>query len=457
MTSESEPSSTPPPAAEAACSSRVLHAPPSWFTSIQAAGAALRSGEASPRTLVEFCLERIDRLDGELRAWVRVDRAEALAAADRAGEELLSGFDRGPLHGIPLGVKDVYDVAGLPTLAGSTLLSEEPARRDAAVVARLRGAGAILLGKTVTTEFACLDPSPTFNPWDLACTPGGSSSGSAAGLAAGTCLASLGTQTGGSLTRPASYCGVAAWKPTYGLLPVDGVVPISRTLDHAGVLARSARDLGVFYETLLDRRLPTDPKRPPRIGVLRKWFEERSSPEAWRTFQQTLAWLRLRGAVCLESSLPDGFNEVLDHHLCIMASEAADFHRLRFPAKREAFGPKLAALLDAGRLHSALEYLAALEARELWRSVLEERFLAEGVDVWIAPSAPSTAPRDRSSTGSPVFNAPWSFLGWPTVGAPGGLAADGLPVGLQWIAPPGADGRLIRWAAWSEAEDEEEA
>ncbi len=216
----------------------------------------IERGDLQPMELVEACLERIEQVDGEIRAWVVVDAEGARAAAGRLGDEVRAGNHRGPLHGVPIGLKDIVDVEGMPTRAGSSLPDPAPAAADAPAVARLRQAGAIVLGKTVTTEFACFDPSPTRNPRNLQHTPGGSSSGSAAAVASGMCLAAIGSQTGGSITRPASYCGVAGLKPTFGRVDLTGVFPISEHLDHLGPIARSARDLAIMFSAMTGQAMP---------------------------------------------------------------------------------------------------------------------------------------------------------------------------------------------------------
>src|SRR5438874_5173386 len=203
----------------------------------------IRSGELTPSSLLELCLARIDRYEPKVRAWVYLDRERARREAEHLTKELKDGLDRGPLHGVPVGVKDIIDVYDMPTGCGSKLWANSYARRDATVVERLRQAGAIILGKTVTTPYAFLDPPPTRNPWNLDRTPGGSSSGSAAAVACGMCLAALGTQTGGSVTRPASYCGVYSLKPSYTVLSTEGVLPLAPSLDHVGVMANCVRDL----------------------------------------------------------------------------------------------------------------------------------------------------------------------------------------------------------------------
>src|SRR5437870_1571690 len=208
----------------------------------------IRRGTVTPADLVERCLKQIDRYEAKVRAWVFVDREGARAEAARLGDELKQGQWRGPLHGIPVGIKDIFDVFDWPTGAGSRLWAQSIARRDATTVERLRRAGAIFLGKTVTTAFASFDPPVTRNPWNLERTPGGSSSGSAAALACGMCLGALGSQTGGSITRPASYCGVAGLKPSFGLVPCEGVVPLAPSMDHPGPMARCVHDLAILFQ-----------------------------------------------------------------------------------------------------------------------------------------------------------------------------------------------------------------
>src|SRR5487761_1605570 len=214
-------------------------------STLLAASQEIHAGRLAPLTLVEQCLAAIERFEPQIHAWVLVDESAAREAARRAGDEIAAGRYRGPLHGVPLGIKDIVDVAGWPTRAGSPLRAAHRADHDAAVVARLRAAGAIFLGETVPTEFASFDPPPTRNPFNPLRTPGGSSSGSAAAVATGMCLGALGSQTGGSITRPASYCGVAGCKPTYGRVSLSGIVPLSFHLDHPGPIAKTVADLAV--------------------------------------------------------------------------------------------------------------------------------------------------------------------------------------------------------------------
>jgi aspartyl-tRNA(Asn)/glutamyl-tRNA(Gln) amidotransferase subunit A len=219
------------------------------LTITEAAG-FIRRGELTPSELLEQCFARIDRYEQRVRAWVYLDRERARAEAERLTAELKAGQNRGSLHGIPIGVKDIIDVFDMPTGCGSKLWANSYARRDATVVERLRQAGAVIMGKTVTTAFASFDPPVTRNPWNLNCTPGGSSSGSAAAVACGMCLGALATQTGGSITRPASYCGVCSIKPTYDRVHVDGVMPLAPSMDHVGAMANCVRDVGLLYRII---------------------------------------------------------------------------------------------------------------------------------------------------------------------------------------------------------------
>jgi len=413
---------------------------------------AMRQGQLDPVALTEQCLSRISRYEDRVRAWVVVDREAALAQArDRAAAATRSARP-GPLCGIPLGIKDIVDVEGLPTRAGSLLRAGVPARRDAPLVARLRRAGAIILGKTVTTEFAYVDPPPTRNPWDpaLGHTPGGSSSGSAVAVALGMCLGAVGTQTGGSLIRPASYCGVAALKPTFGRIDLDGVVPVAHHLDHAGVIARSARDLELLIRVLADlgEEPRAQPTPPPRLGVLEDFFLSRADEAIRSVTRAALARLGDCGATIRAVELPPGFDELDECHRRIMAVEAAAVHRGPFREHRAGYGPKLAALLDEGLSTLAVDYAAALaHQREFCRRV--DPWLGP-LDAMVMPATETTAPATLETTGPADFQRPWSYAGVPAVTIPCGLAADGMPAGLQLVGPRNGEAGLLRVAQWCE-------
>lgn len=429
--------------------------------SIQAAANKIRGGKLSPGELLEKCLGRIQQFDDRVHAWVMVDEQGARRQAERAAEELRRGHDRGPLHGIPLGIKDIIDVEGWPTEAGSRLCRGHVAKQDATLVTRLRQAGAIILGKTVTTEFASFDPPPTRNPWNLDRTPGGSSSGSAAAVALGMCLGAIGSQTGGSITRPASFCGVAGCKPSYGRVSLAGFVPLSFHLDHPGPIARSVDDLAILLQAIAgpDEADPLSLIEPagvycgvgvppanqaagskpaPRLGLIESFFLDQAEEPVRQVFLSAVEQLRGAGFEIGTARLPASFNEVLAMHRRIMAVDAAEAHRQFFPARRAEFGPRIAELLDEGVNTSSVDYATALRHQVAFRREIAKSFA--GFEALLTPAATSTAP-GRDTTGDPKFNAPWSYCGLPTVSIPCGLAAGGMPVAAQFI------GRLLEEAA----------
>lgn len=422
----------------------------------------IRQGRLSSLELVEQCLARIEACDARVRAWVMVDAAAARQAARQAAEELARGHDRGPLHGIPCGIKDIVDVAGWPTLAGSTTRAGHVAQHDATIVARLRQAGAILLGKTVTTEFASFDPPPTRNPWHFDRTPGGSSSGSAAAVAAGFCLAAIGSQTGGSITRPASFCGVAGCKPTYGRVSAQGVVPLSRHMDHVGPLAASVSDLAVLlgaiagYDpadaTTVD--VPVDDyaaacpnAAPPRLAMVTDAFFRVESDPVDRTIRASVNRLRHAGAAIGGVEFPAEFADVSLDHRRMMAVEAAEYHEPTFRRQRDQYGPHIASLIEEGFQTSAIDYARALVRRRHLRRALLASF--GDFDALVTSATTTTAP-GMETTGDPKFNSPWSYVGYPTLSIPCGLADDGLPVSLQLIGRRFGEYRLFQAAAWCE-------
>ncbi len=423
----------------------------------------IRLGRTGPVRLLESCLARIDRHEERVRAWVFVDRDGARARAEELAGELKRGQYRGPLHGIPVGVKDIFDVFDWPTAAGSRLWAQSVARRDAEAVRRLRQAGAVLVGKTVTTQFASFDPPPTRNPWGLSRTPGGSSSGSAAAVACGMCLAALGSQTGGSITRPASYCGVAGCKPTFGRVSTAGVLPLAPSMDHIGPIGLRVRDLAVMLQVIAGPD-PTDPLcaerpvpdyaaaqagelRPPRLGRLRGLFEERAEPAVRSMMEKTCAALRDRGARITEAALPAAFAEVVPRHRIVMAVEAAVFHEPRLRNHPDDYRPNIRSLLEEGLACPASEYARCKDhQRELTASMAA---LFSDVDALLTPATTGPAP-DAATTGDPAFNSPWSYTGLPTVSFPAALGPDGLPLGVQLVGPHWGEAGLLAAAAWCE-------
>ena len=425
---------------------------PFRLPSIPVAVELIRQGQLTPRQLVDHCLQRIGRFEDRVHAWVCVDERGAFAEAERLGDLARQGRLLGPLHGIPIGVKDIIDVAGMATEAGSPLLKGRVAEHDAPVVARLRAAGAIILGKTVTTGFACFDPSPTRNPWNPEHTPGGSSSGSAAAVSLEMCLAALGSQTGGSITRPAAYCGVAGLKPTFGRVDTVGVVPVSRHLDHVGPIARSAADLWPMFAAMT---ATADPwlalpalSAPPALCVIGEFFLQQAD-DAVRDVTVAASDVLLKSGVQLQMlNLPESFALTLAMHRCLMAVDVAETHLQTFTSHQASYGPRVRALIEDGLSTMAIDYALALRHQEQFRRDMEA-IICDDV-IAITPATPTAAPAGLDSTGDPSFNSPWSHAGLPTVSIPCGLTSDGLPCGLQLIGPRDQEQRLLSVAAWCE-------
>jgi aspartyl-tRNA(Asn)/glutamyl-tRNA(Gln) amidotransferase subunit A len=406
----------------------------------------IREGRLSPVALVEACLERIRALDGELRAWTHVDEAGALASA-REREAQVRGGAVGPLHGVPVGVKDIFDVAGMPTTGGARAWAHQRPARDAAAVARLRAAGAIVLGKTATTEFAYRDPAPTRNPWDREHTPGGSSAGSGAGVGARMVPVALGSQTVGSVLRPAAYCGVVGLKPTHGLVPVDGVIPLAWSLDHVGVLARSVGDAAAVLGVLAGRDLEPPATPAPRLAVAAELLA-RCEPATAAQIETAVRRFAAAGASVAEVKLPPSFAELHAAGLLVLEVEAAAFHEETWRAHRREYGKEIGALVEAGLGRPAAAYVRANRARLRFRE--EVMPLLAGADALVAPTAPAPAPAGLGSTGDGSLCAPWSYTGVPAITLPSGLAASGLPHALQLVAAAGEERRLLGVAQWCE-------
>ncbi len=318
----------------------------------------------------------------------------------------------------------------------------------------------MILGKTVTTQFAWIDPPPTRNPWNLERTPGGSSSGSAAAVALGMCLGALGSQTGGSITRPASFCGVCGFKPSFGALSTEGIVPFAPSLDHPGPIAPTVRDLALLYQALKPNdpagwKVPvlTDLTRPGRMGRLRGFFDTRAEPVMRQAVDDAVDAFTAAGAVVAEVPMPDDFDVVHHHHRVIMAGEAAAGHERRFAEHRDDYAPRIAELVAEGLSLPAAEYIRCRrhleQARWSWQTIQYQDEAYREIRNLITPAAIGPAP-DTSTTGDPIFNSPWSYTGRPTISLPIGLSPDGLPLALQLVGCHGED-RLFRAALWCEA------
>jgi Asp-tRNA(Asn)/Glu-tRNA(Gln) amidotransferase A subunit family amidase len=413
---------------------------------------ALAEGECDPADVVESSLDRIDAVDDELRAFLAdtVDRERVLArASERAAEfsDTDAAVERPPLFGVPVGVKDIFHVEGLPTRAGSDLPPAALAGPEADAVRALRRAGGVVLGKTVTTEFAYFAPGPTRNPHDLDHTPGGSSSGSAAAVAAGLCPLALGSQTIGSVIRPASFCGVVGVKPTHDRVPTGGVVPVAPSVDHVGYFTQDVAGARRAAEVLLpdwdDTERPTD---RPVVGVPDAAYLSQASQAAREQFADHLDALRRAGYEVRGSDVLADVEAVNRRHRDLVAAETALSHTEWYADHGERYDESTAALVEDGHTVEIGRLVEARNGRRRLRRSLAERMDERAIDVWVAPAAPGPAPAGLESTGDPVMNLPWTHAGVPTVGLPAGRL-DGLPMGLQVAARPGADERLLGWAA----------
>lgn len=426
------------------------------INTIHEAAEAIKGRRVSPVDLVEQCFAAMDQWEKHVHAWVFVDREYALAEAKRLTEELAKKQYRGPLHGIPIGVKDIFDVFDWPTACGSKLWANSIARQDAPVIASLRTAGAIFLGKTVTTQYASFDPPVTKNPWNLTHTPGGSSSGSAVAVSTGMCLGAVGSQTGGSICRPASYCGIAGLKGTYGLVPLEGIMPLAHSMDHPGPMARNVMDLALLLDPIVAARSmhpntnyaekAAVAASRPRFGRVRQLFDELADQAVRDMMDEIVHRIREDGGEVEEVVLPAGFCDVVRQHRIVMAVEAAQYHEVRLRRRPDDYWPSIKQLLEEGLSCSGPEYARAKEHQQKLSN--EMRYLFRNM-VLLTPATTGPAPL-ADTTGNPAFNSPWSYTGLPTLSLPSGYFVDGLPLAIQLVGSPDGEGELFSIAAWCE-------
>jgi len=404
-----------------------------------AAARAIQTGILVPAELMEACLARIAAREPAVQAMAFLDPAQARGAVPRPG----------PLHGLPVGVKDVLDTAEMPSEYNSTIWRGHRPRTDAACVAWAKAAGAVVLGKTVTTEFATRTPGPTTNPHDPARTPGGSSSGSAAGVAAGFFPLAFGTQTAGSVIRPAAFCGVVGYKPSFGLVNRTGMKLMSDSLDTVGVMARSVADCAMFVGAISGRDLGDPDVRPssgPRIGLCRTPVWDRAGPETSALFERVSAQLVRAGAILADFDLPPEFDALEAAHAVIMNNESARALGWEMNTARGQISPALLERLEWGL---AQPEAALVESQALFR-FLQAEFtgVMGGFDVLLTPSAAGEAPVGLAWTGDAGFNFIWTSLHVPCVTVPAGVGPNGMPLGVQIVAPRGRDRQALAWAAW---------
>ena len=430
---------------------------------LSAADAArqIRDGRLTSEELAQACLERIRELESKVQAWAFLDEEHALAQARAADERKRSGEPIGSLHGVPVGVKDIFDTADMPTENGTVLHQGRTPREDAAAVKRLRAAGAVILGKTVTTECAYFSPGKTRNPHNPEHTPGGSSSGSAAAVAAGMVPLALGSQTNGSVIRPAAFCGVYGFKPTHGLIPRSGVLQLSRTLDHVGVFARSIEDLGLLLEELQGddegdpdtrprARIPfrqlaaEEPPIPPVIAFIKTPHWERADADTKEAFGELVEAL---GDRVEEVELFPSAQEAWGWHTTIMSAEMAANLEREWRLGKDKLSGQLRSLIEGGREVRAVDYQRALRSIPPVADSFDELFM-ERYDAILTPASLGTAPKGLASTGDPSFCSLWTLLGMPAVSLPLMQGANGLPLGVQLVGRRGFDARLMRTARW---------
>lgn len=412
---------------------------------------ALSSGE-----LVGACLEQVDAQEGRVQAWEYLDRERALAEAEQRDRRRRAGLPLGPLHGVPVGVKDIIDVAGMPTGNGTPLDAGTRPLEESAVVRRLRDAGAVILGKTVTTELAYYHPGKTRNPHDPERTPGGSSSGSAAAVAAGMVPLAVGSQTNGSVIRPASFCGVVGFKPSFGAIPRHGVLTLAPSLDHLGIFARNVEDAALAEVVMgpdgrdpdaipspgpLTATMMQPPPVAPSLALVRTPFwdqAEVATQEAFGELEDAL------GDDLDSVDLPEAFGRAPGWLGAIMAAEMARNLGHYVDRAPDQVSDKLRELVADGRAMKAPDYLAARDMRGVLRDALAPIF--KRFDAIVTPAAPGEAPVGLGGTGNPIFCSLWTFCGLPAVTLPLLTGPNDLPVGVQLVGAPGQDARLLRTA-----------
>jgi len=405
-------------------------------------------GQASVRAIVDSCLDRIASREPQVHAMAFLDRNLALSQAGSLDQQ--SEMKR--FRGLVAGIKDVINTADMPTAYGSAIYKNYQPREDAICVSNLRAAGAVILCKTVTAEFAGADPVPTANPLDLTCTPGGSSSGSAAAVADGMTHVALSTQTGGSTIRPASYCGIIGFKPTFGLIDRTGIKLISESLDTVGVMGRDVASVAIAAACCSSnhRFEKIHSFCPRRFLICETPFWSAAEPSCRQTIALTDAILRNAGATVSTLTLPVEFETANDAFKIIMSREASTALAHEFKSYSDLMGPFMREFVRLGAGWSSSEYANALKHSERLQALFAD--ILDDESVIVTPSAPGSAPRDRKTTGSPVFNSLWTMLHAPCVTIPIGSDGDGMPVGVQLVAKAGCDFLLLGAAAWLEAQ-----
>jgi Asp-tRNA(Asn)/Glu-tRNA(Gln) amidotransferase A subunit family amidase len=424
------------------------------------ARARMTAGEFSASDYAHALLARTTEVNGDVLAWAHLDPKHLLLQAAAADEAHAAGAPDGPLFGVPVGVKDIIDTADLPTEDGTVLHAGRMPHADAAVIARLRAAGGLVMGKTVTTELATYAPGKTRNPHNPAHTPGGSSSGSAAAVAAGMVPLAIGTQTNGSVLRPASFCGVFGFKPSAGLIPRTGVLTQSPPLDAMGVFGRSLDDVALLAQVLaghdpqdtmtrpratppLLRLATSDAPMPPTLAWVATPFWNRVAPDAQAAFSELVELLAGRIA---PFELPVSAGDAVDWHRTVMEADLAGSFELEYERGRDQLSDSLRGQIERGRAVTAVAYRQALARVPVLLDSFETVF--DHYDAIVTPATLGTAPAGLENTGDPVMCTLWTFLGLPALSLPLLHGDNGLPIGVQLVGRRGDDARLLRTARW---------
>ena len=409
---------------------------------------ALRSGALPLPEYLDRLEEHFEEREPEVQAFLPEEGRFAVLRLQ--AEELIAAFPdpaaRPPLFGVPVGVKDIFHVRGFDTRGGSRLPPEELAGDEGPAVRALRRAGALVLGKTVSTEFAYFGPGPTRNPVHPGHTPGGSSSGSAAAVGAGLCPLALGTQTIGSISRPAAFCGVVGFKPSYDRVPRQGVLELAASYDHVGAFTRDLAGADLVARVLCSPWQEPSPGPPKRLGVPDGAYLERASPEGQAHFEALCAAFAEAGFTLLRLDALGDIDALEQRHGQVLAAEAFAYHRRWIPRFRHLYHEKTLALVDRGREITARQLEVARRGRQQLRQRLEGLMDDHRLDLWLSPAAPGPAPAGLESTGDPIMNLPFSQAGLPTLAIPAGSGPSGLPLGLQLAGRFGADEALFAWA-----------
>jgi len=420
----------------------------------------IANGEITSLELVEACIVRIDAKEGEIGAWAHLDHDFARKQAEACDSLHAGGEPCGPLHGIPVGIKDIFDTDDFPTENGTVLAAGRRPMKDCTVVSILKSAGAVIMGKTVTTELAMYSPGKTRNPHDAKRTPGGSSSGSAAAVAAGMVPLAIGSQTNGSVIRPASFCGVVGFKPTHGRISRNGVLALSRILDQIGVFARSLEDAALIGECLMaydpadpDTTLGaaprlakiclSEPPAEPRLAFVKSPAWDKADAATQAAFGELHEFL---GKACDEVALPSEFDAAIGDHRTIMHADLARFLAGYMDRGEDKISDVLRGMIDDGKTVRAVDYNASVDRIAPLADWIES--LCDDYDAIVTPAACGEAPLGLDATGDPVFCTTWTYLGVPALTLPLMEGENAMPVGIQLVGPRGDDARLLRTANW---------